>query len=183
MQNLGIYGNSGKIAEKIQERLGAGIWTTNRRGREREGTGRELGGNSEGTRRELGGNSRGGGGNWAGTHGRWRELGGNSAGNWRELGRNLAGTFFFAGPLSDFPGISGNSQISWISLNKTRYVFIFSGRPKVSGRLHEIVHFIQRLLKFGTMSVFAVGTKGSLVFTRTNIALGFDKNCEWVTEV
>ena len=101
-QNLGIYGNSGKIAEKIQERPGAGIWATNRRGREREGTGRELGGNLAGTRRELGGNSRGGGGNWAGTHGvvagTWRELGGNLAGTWWELGRNL----FLRGPSQRF---------------------------------------------------------------------------------
>ena len=93
MQNLGIYGNSDKIAEKIQERPGAGIWTTNRRGREREGTGREFGGNlagshgaSAGTGQEL----TGGGGNLAGPR---RELGGNSAGTWWELGRNLAGTW------------------------------------------------------------------------------------------
>ena len=152
MQHLGIYGNSEKIAEKIQERPGAGIWTTNKRGREREGTGRELGGNSAGTHGAVAGTGReltGGGGNLAGTRrelggnsaGTWQELGGNLVGTWQELGRNLAGTCFFAGPLSDFPGIFGNSQISWISLNKTQYVFICSGRPKVSGRLHEIVHF------------------------------------------
>ena len=171
MQNLGIYGNSEKIAEKIQERPGAGIWTTNRRGGEREGTGRELGGNSAGTWR----NSRGGGGNWAGTHGRWRELGRNSAGTRRELGGNLVGTWqelgrnlFFRGPSQRFSRNFRKFPDFMDFAQQNSICFHLFWPSKSLWPVTRNCTFLQRLLKFGTMSVFAVGTKGSLVFTRTN---------------
>ena len=124
-----------------------------------EKTWRELGGNLAGTwrkltgrRRELGGNSRGGGGNLAETR---RKLGGNLVGTWQEL--------VFARALStifpEFPEISRFHGFRSTKLN----MFLCSGRPtKVSGRLHEIAHFLQRPLQFGTMFVFAVAQKAAL---------------------